>query len=550
MTHDEVFLQDILAQPEDDAPRLVYADWLEEHGRSERAELIRTQVALAGMGPGDLRRWPLLARERQLVATHGKGWAGPLRRLVRRWQFRRGFVEAVTLPAADFLRRGEDLFRLAPLRRVRLTTAADLLGELALCPLLGRLSGLDLRHTQGMTIQRLQMLLNSRYLDGLRSLGLRGTGACNGPGLRALGRCPRLTGLTELDVSDYRRDVERGLRSAYRAGLTRGGHWHEQTRTSVLDEGAMRALAESTFLGELRSLGLSGYGVSLHPEARDCFLQSSLLGRLDTLDLSMDFARDDGPSFLARLARCPQASGLRVLRLRRIHGPVGGHWRVEFVGWYLEGLVSLELEDAWPPINALGDGAFPNLVELRLRGTYLAPRTRSWPDWGRLLVGTKRLPRLALLDLLQTTLTPEAIEGLAGGPLLGQLRWLSLGNRSGSGSRPMGSDLARRLVQSEKVSNLVHLDLGNHDLDDAAAQAVAESPHLGRLASLNLWHNRIGLPGAMMLAASRSLPSLAALDLRSNPIPPWGRDKLRERFGAGVLYGPGRHLTDDGRRRR
>ena len=47
MTHDDAFLQAIIDVPEDDLPRLVYADWLEEHGQAERAELIRVQVQLA-----------------------------------------------------------------------------------------------------------------------------------------------------------------------------------------------------------------------------------------------------------------------------------------------------------------------------------------------------------------------------------------------------------------------------------------------------------------------------------------------------------------------
>jgi uncharacterized protein (TIGR02996 family) len=34
----------------DDLPRLVYADWLDEHGRPERAEFIRLQCALASEG--------------------------------------------------------------------------------------------------------------------------------------------------------------------------------------------------------------------------------------------------------------------------------------------------------------------------------------------------------------------------------------------------------------------------------------------------------------------------------------------------------------------
>ena len=40
------FLADIAAHPEDDAPRLIFADWLEDHGQPERAELIRLQCRL------------------------------------------------------------------------------------------------------------------------------------------------------------------------------------------------------------------------------------------------------------------------------------------------------------------------------------------------------------------------------------------------------------------------------------------------------------------------------------------------------------------------
>src|SRR5690242_12437796 len=40
MTRDQAFLHALLDRPEDDAPRLVYADWLEEHG-DPRGEFIR-----------------------------------------------------------------------------------------------------------------------------------------------------------------------------------------------------------------------------------------------------------------------------------------------------------------------------------------------------------------------------------------------------------------------------------------------------------------------------------------------------------------------------
>jgi uncharacterized protein (TIGR02996 family) len=64
------FLRGILAHPEDDTPRLVFADWLEEHGAPERAEFIRLQCQLAMMSEGDPDRGQLLDRESELLRAH------------------------------------------------------------------------------------------------------------------------------------------------------------------------------------------------------------------------------------------------------------------------------------------------------------------------------------------------------------------------------------------------------------------------------------------------------------------------------------------------
>jgi uncharacterized protein (TIGR02996 family) len=47
MTDHAPFLHAICARPEDDGPRLIYADWLDENGECERAEFIRVQCELA-----------------------------------------------------------------------------------------------------------------------------------------------------------------------------------------------------------------------------------------------------------------------------------------------------------------------------------------------------------------------------------------------------------------------------------------------------------------------------------------------------------------------
>lgn len=179
-TSDEAgLLAAILESPEGDGPRLIYADWLEENGKPERASFIRVQCELARL-PGivefnrlvsqlewdslrlELRGWmrfelssprdrigvlyyqgpnpkvePLRRRERDLFANSGPaGWwdvPGQWRATVGtsppqiesadgyRYVVRRGFVECVSLPTAAFLKHAAELARRHPVERVVLT---------------------------------------------------------------------------------------------------------------------------------------------------------------------------------------------------------------------------------------------------------------------------------------------------------------------------------------------------------------------------------------------------------------------------------------------
>src|SRR5258707_731391 len=96
MTHDDAFLQAIIDRPDDDAPRLIYADWLDERG-DPRGEFIRVQCALAGMDEYDPRRWDLMARERELLSRYAPEWLGATIATLPGWRFRRGFLEWVEI---------------------------------------------------------------------------------------------------------------------------------------------------------------------------------------------------------------------------------------------------------------------------------------------------------------------------------------------------------------------------------------------------------------------------------------------------------------------
>ena len=77
MSDEAALLKAIIAHPDEDTPRLVYADWLDENkpdkvpspaaGPSARAEFIRTQCRLAAGAYDDPHYPELLEREHDLV---------------------------------------------------------------------------------------------------------------------------------------------------------------------------------------------------------------------------------------------------------------------------------------------------------------------------------------------------------------------------------------------------------------------------------------------------------------------------------------------------
>lgn len=144
LTLPDEFLQAILASPDDDAIRLILADWLEERGDGDRAEFVRAQVEIAAtegyqgerycaaangllrVGVADCvkcRPCCLRRREWGLLAEHGTEWIRPLAEIVGLerwgwagvtcgpndprqhwgWKYRRGFVYEMRCHLADWI---------------------------------------------------------------------------------------------------------------------------------------------------------------------------------------------------------------------------------------------------------------------------------------------------------------------------------------------------------------------------------------------------------------------------------------------------------------
>jgi uncharacterized protein (TIGR02996 family) len=220
MTHDDAFLQAILETPNDDTPRLIYADWLEEHpdpARVDRGRFIRQQVELARMPDDDPRRPPREATAQELLDRHRDEWVRPLGPWGETGVFRRGFVEEVEVAPARSVAALADLFRRAPVQHLRVrgvvydpwdTMTPEMEEAIELCrdharalaasPHLARLSALTLRHNH-LGAAEVAALLRSPHRARLTSLDL-GYNRLGDDGVEALAASPGLAALTHLDL--------------------------------------------------------------------------------------------------------------------------------------------------------------------------------------------------------------------------------------------------------------------------------------------------------------------------------------------------------------
>lgn len=130
----DFLLAAICANPDDDAPRLAFADWCDENGEEERAELVRIQIKIARAIEEDTGYLAWCPRERELLNLHRLSWAGDLPFQLHRteyhgetdqglpWKFRRGFVETIESTASDWLAHGDAILAEHPVTEVRLTS--------------------------------------------------------------------------------------------------------------------------------------------------------------------------------------------------------------------------------------------------------------------------------------------------------------------------------------------------------------------------------------------------------------------------------------------
>jgi uncharacterized protein (TIGR02996 family) len=252
------FLEAICTDPEDDGPRLVYADWLDEHGQPDRADFIRVQITLARMAQDDTRRAELEAREKELRRRNHSWWRGPnvpdwLRAQGRIKGFDRGFWESVEIdPLFEFGTRPVTRHGGIHLRANDQPVTAEQLREaLSLNPF-RRLT------LNAATADVARAVAAAPHAASLRSLALIGAGmhGCiqDARAVAALAASPHLARLDalHLDAHPVGDDAARAFARGKIRGLT-----HLAMSACWLEDSGVAALAESPVVAGLRVLDLS-----------------------------------------------------------------------------------------------------------------------------------------------------------------------------------------------------------------------------------------------------------------------------------------------------
>lgn len=153
VTERDAFLASIAAAPDDDLPRLVFADWLEDRGDADRAAFIRHQIS--GQPAGEPR----------------EEWLGSLRGRVYHADYDRGMPEHIVIPAQDWIRDGEKIRRMAPVKGLSLLNAGRVLNDLIDGP---HFRGIKALHLTGAMLgdDAVDLLARCRHLRDLTCLRL------------------------------------------------------------------------------------------------------------------------------------------------------------------------------------------------------------------------------------------------------------------------------------------------------------------------------------------------------------------------------------------
>ncbi|MFO0825527.1 MAG: TIGR02996 domain-containing protein [Gemmataceae bacterium] len=507
MNDEAALLKAIVAHPDEDMPRLVYADWLDENkpdevpspalGPSARAEFIRTQCRLAA-GAYDAPDYPeLLERERDLadwLSAHAPepepqvpelDWENG--RDTEEWSdYRRGFREGYYFndyggsaeeTVTTLIGALEKAFRLSPARSLVLDEATtEEVVQFCEQRVFRQLRGLYIDYLyEGEEDVAVAAIAASPQSAGLRRLYL--DLPLEEVGCRALAESPHLGNLESL-VIDY-------PISAKALNHFHGVKWFRNLRKLHLWSGRgdlLRTLSDFPRMPLLTSLTLNG-GLAPSLATMRRFAASNTFPKLAHLEVSGTRLQPEHIAILAKakwplrhlvldqatvrkvgceaIATATFARSLRVLSLRNSEVTAGG-------------------------VQAIADSEiFTKLRHLDLSGNPIGPGGLA------AIAASKHLSGLRLLNLGQTNQTRGPIAARHMVEFLSSLHMPELRHLC-LNALPVAVRGARLLATEPTFANLTRLSLDQCSLGNAGTAAIAESTTLTNLVHLDLYGNKVG----------------------------------------------------------
>ncbi len=327
----EALLQGIIENPRDDARRLIYADWLEEHNDETRAEFIRTQVAKAKAIDGTTRYAELSNKSKNLFKTAGaterRRWIASYSRWFNRKKnflntlaeeaFDRGFIGQLKLSFDQFIEHGHKLFtQKQPLTKINLWGSMEQLNLFSQTEAVSKLRGFGLDGLLGSS-ENFQTFFGSPYLQQVEYLRLYNVGltdttldpliACEGcnnlevlsawsnrvtdVGVEKICSAPFSNTLRLLNLGGSRDITDEGVRKIAQNREFRNLKRLYLWETQITDEGFTELFKSKQF--KLETLYLRSCNLGIGVAKALCSPQAS---ELRVIDLWADGSRSDAKS--------------------------------------------------------------------------------------------------------------------------------------------------------------------------------------------------------------------------------------------------------------
>ena len=374
------FMQAIIADPDSDELRLVFSDWLEEHGNTDRAEFIRLQIDMAKISPWTCEYGQLRDQTAEIYQRNKETWK--IGEPFCGEYYRRGFVENVEFILSSNIDLIERAFERTPVRHLCVWCTDETLPELAKRKILQRLRGVEFIYAQDNF---------KRYYDFVKSIHLK-----------------------NLHTFSF--------------------------RMTEINESLLEQLKSCSFASDLK-----------------------------TLRFQEDEFVDD---IVSLLAECPEFSNIRELSITADPIIADEYWDE-----YLDSVMSAA------EAEALADSLHLTALErIDLNGQLIGER-----GFQALVQSTnmRTVREFRVGQFTRTEIGPEGIEALVHSPNAGQLESLDLRRN------PIKNAGVILLAQWEGLARLRQLNLGDCDIGNKGAQALAKSPYLQPHTMLNLGGNPI-----------------------------------------------------------